>query len=644
METLGDKFDFIIIGAGTSGSIITRILSDKTVNSILLLECGPNQIDNRNVTDPAAYLNVQSDHDATFDYTTNIDPNIGYKKTIVSSGIGFGGHTCSNNMMAIKPSDTYLTELEKQTGIQASLLKIYMNSIEKYVTQPDTIPTANRGDSGPLTVTQLPTGNSFYNFSPLAQTPDINNIYPGMLASIYSVDNIPPSGDYNQSELFVANRYQLFAKQTINRWFRQDAGAQFLNTIIFPNGTGIPITTLGEIYKRNLRVYDRAKVTKIFFKPIKTDCVEEGCDCHKKVKPYAVETLIDNHLVSFEARRGVIICCGAIETPLLLERSGIGSSRILDALSVNPVIYNDNVGNNLSGHYGAYMDVKLSVPNENNLSLVSMLPGDAISSRERIYQLYAYNFMSKLRFELIQLSGGTVSGSIHSNTVLGKESYTQPQISYPILTQDVDRIRLALGFINLSSALNDYITEYTTNIGPITAEWDYGDPLVLTDEQLLSVISGNNIKCNFTGTARMGAPGYGVVDANFQVYGTCGLYIVDSSVLPITPDSQSEWLVMALGMYFAENVVNCCKLRNLQSSIPKEVFMKERIVSCRKCGTGVCKCSIITQYSKVDTCYEVEYCDIETLDKSDKPSKKKRNHKPEKTKKRNIEFTVHVSD
>lgn len=656
METLGDKFDYIIIGAGTVGSIITRILSDSVTNSILLLETGPNQIENRDVTDPNGYLNVQSHHDVVIDYVTNQDSNIKYSKTITSTGIGYGGKTNSNNMVAIRPSDTYLNKLQELTNIPADELKKYMNILEKYVTQPDTTPTANRGSNGILTVTQLPTSSSFYNVNKVTPTPYIDNNYPNDLATIYSIPNISPVDDYNFYELFVANRYQLFAKQTPDRWFRQDTGTQFLNPILFPNGTGIPIAMIGEISKRNLRVYDRTKVLKIHFKNIRTDCNEPCCDCSKRVRPYAVETLIDNRIVSFEARKAVIICCGAIETPLLLERSGIGSTQVLDSLGICPVIYNENLGNNLLGHYGAYMDVNLSVPLENNLSMISMTPDPTITSNlpqsiynyaylpQRAYQTYAYNFINTLRFETLQVLPRS-SGSVHLNTKLGQDIYAQPQINYPTFATIDERDSICQLFRNLSVALNEYLVEYNTNIGPITADWALGDPSILSGSQIYSIVTANTLKENLVGTARMGTPGYGVVDFGFQVYGTCGLYIVDSSILPLAPDAQPDWLLMALGMYFAEKFKCLGKVRCVRNRIPKEVFMKERIVICRLCKLKVCKCAIITQYSKLDgNCQQID--DISSETSYSEESGCSQNSEPKKKVKRrgNIEFKVYTSD
>lgn len=663
METLGDKFDYIIIGAGTTGAIITRILSDSVTNSILLLETGPNQIDNRDSTDPNGYLNVQSNKSTVKDYTTSTDPNINYNKTIVSTGIGYGGKTNSNNMMAIKPSNTYLSKLEELTNISAEELKRYMNLLEKYVTQSDTTPSANRGSFGPLTVTQLPTGSSFYNINKIIPTPYINSVFPNELFNILSnlsppVPLINSSDDYNFYNLFIANRYQLFAKQTQDRWFRQDTGTQFLNPILFPNGTGIPITTIGEISKRNLRVYERTKVLKIHFKKVRTECSDSNCDCVNRVRPYLVETLIDNHLVSFEARKAVIVCCGAIETPLLLERSGIGSSNILNTLDIPAVIYNDNVGNNLLGHYGAYTDVKLSIPSENNLSLISMIPNSVITSNlppeiynysylpERAYQIYAYNFVNTLRFQVDQVLPRS-QGDIHLNTSLGLDIYSDPQINYPVFTEISEKNELSGVFQNLAISLNSYLLNYNTNIGPITAEWTDGDPSTLTSNQVFNRL--NIIKENLVGTARMGPPGYGVVDSGFQVYGTCELYIIDSSILPIAPDAQPNWLIMALGMYFVEKFKLLGKQRCLQTRIPKEVFMDKRVVICRVCKLNVCKCAIITQYSKTEVCnqvYETKCNRIE--DKSDPYNSSDlslENKKSKKVKRRgNIEFKVYTSD
>jgi choline dehydrogenase len=61
-----------------------------------------------------------------------------------------------------------------------------------------------------------------------------------------------------------------------------------------------------------------------------------------------------------KARREVILCAGAVETPLLLERSGIGRPEVLRAIGVRPVVESPNVGERLIEQRGISLQVTLS--------------------------------------------------------------------------------------------------------------------------------------------------------------------------------------------------------------------------------------------------------------------------------------------
>lgn len=93
------------------------------------------------------------------------------------------------------------------------------------------------------------------------------------------------------------------------------------------------------IGRPNLRVIVHAQVTKILFKSDSPDLIATGVDYFS-----------DGQIKTLKAKKEIILAAGALQSPKLLELSGVGSKKLLQLHGISVLIENANVGENLQDH------------------------------------------------------------------------------------------------------------------------------------------------------------------------------------------------------------------------------------------------------------------------------------------------------
>ena len=113
--------------------------------------------------------------------------------------------------------------------------------------------------------------------------------------------------------------------------------------------TGYGLPAMG---RQNVKILTEATVQKILFSTSDNGAMAVG-----------VEAKIDGQTVTVKARREVILTAGAVNTPKLLELSGIGDKERLEQLSIPVIVENSNVGENLQDHLmtGISFEVKSGI-------------------------------------------------------------------------------------------------------------------------------------------------------------------------------------------------------------------------------------------------------------------------------------------
>ncbi|CAB0043382.1 unnamed protein product [Trichogramma brassicae] len=363
MEKANGFFDFIIVGGGSSGSVLARRLSDIGDWNILLIERGTDPSINSDL--PALLLLLQSTEE---DYNYKVKPNDRYcqgmrhKQCIWAKGKALGGSSSINAMLHVTGTDRDydLWAAIGNKGWAYKDVRPYLRKIENY--HPDIV--AKYGDEfygtgGPLTLRS-------YNYSESG----LHDILSSAVKDL----------DWPYMELLNGGKYVGYGKVygTIDRGVRQNVARAYLT----------PIKD-----RKNLYVIKSAQVTSLLM---------------KKNKAIGVRvTLKDGRKVKFESKKEVILSAGSIATPQILMLSGIGPKEELKAQNIR-VVADLPVGKNLQDHV-IWLGVYLTYVNKT-----------APQVSPHILQDWAYEFLTRRSGEFATAGGVDLLGFINTKDPAAK--------------------------------------------------------------------------------------------------------------------------------------------------------------------------------------------------------------------------------
>jgi len=286
------------------------------------------------------------------------------------------------------------------------------------------------------------------------------------------------------------------------------------------------------------------------------------------------------------ALREVIVCAGTVETPLLLERSGIGQRELLRKHGIDPVAESPNVGERVIEQRGAALQVtlrhasaasrRLGTPlgrareaatwlatgkgllSTGGYDLVCQFKSSPTASRPDVQGLFvpmALDTSSKdmklarhpgILFLAYPIRPETTS-SVH---ISGRAPDDPPVISPRFLETDSDR-NVVAPVLEIARAV--LAEEPVRSL--VLAE-EFPGPSVATGQDTVeySLRSGTGIY-HAVGSAAMGPADDDVVDARLRVRGVDGLRIADASVLPVQVSGHTAAPAMLVGYLAADFVL-----------------------------------------------------------------------------------------
>jgi choline dehydrogenase-like flavoprotein len=286
--------------------------------------------------------------------------------------------------------------------------------------------------------------------------------------------------------------------------------------------------------------------------------------------------------VSVKARREVILAGGAMASPGILQRSGIGSAALLQRLGIPLLHDNPQVGEHLQEHRGLMVQWKLNVPISDNLELSGLrLLGNVAryylnrsgAMAAATYEVgawfksspdverpdvqflvapFSFDYANK-RATLEKFAGMSIvgyplrpnsTGSIH---IKSSDPRELPELhpNYAATPEDrhlmVETLRLAREYA-AQPALRALI-DAETFPGP-----------ACTDDKAVLEAYAKYASCGYhaIGTCRAGRDEASVVDPELRVRGVQGLRVVDTSVFPQMPSGNTNGPVMALAWRAAD--------------------------------------------------------------------------------------------
>ncbi len=502
-------FDFIVVGAGSAGCVLANRLSEDGRNTVLLIEAGGsdrNPIFSVPLMAGLAYYWKRTN----WNYQTTPQTHMDGRVLRWPRGKLLGGCSSINGMMYMRGSAADYDNW-RQTGLTGWGYQDVLPYFRRSEDNPERPESAFHGQGGPLFV---------------AKAKADNPLYEGFLAA-GKANGHPANDDFNGARQEGLGRYDF----NIRNGRRVSSATAFLRPAL-----GRP----------NLTVWTKTMVQRIILQDRKAT----GLSVTRNGEPTTVH-----------ARREIVLSAGAINSPQLMQISGIGDPERLRNVGVAPTVALPGVGRNLQDHLGVYLAYAANAP----ITLYSLFrPDRAVLSVLRAWlfgsgpatsvPLEAGGFL-KTRPDLdapdihITLIPGlnletTRSGQKrHGYTInfyqLRPESRGELHIVSPdpnraplmdpaYLSSEADRRCLRDG-LRLARRLGDHpaLARYRAEeITPVAADMASDAATDAWVRRCAGTVF------HPTGTCRMGIDEMAVVDEQLRVRGVQGLRVADASVMP----------------------------------------------------------------------------------------------------------------
>ncbi len=307
------NFDYIIVGAGTAGCVLADRLSAGARDRVLVLEAGGT--DRRFwIRTPIGYGRTFADPKVNWKYQTLPNPGLNGRCIYWPRGRVVGGSSSINALVYCRgmPADFDDWRQMGNVGWGWDDVRPYFERSERRVDA-----AGHAGRDGPLDVKDV--------------TPFLHPMRQNWLDAAAEL-GLPLTDDFNGAHPEGLGCYQV----TIRNGLRRSAADAFLRPAL---------------RRANIRLETDAWVSKIRF------------DQRRAV---GVEYVRGGSPQFAAANREVILCGGAVNSPQLLQLSGIGPASILGSAGIPPLLDNPAVGGNLQDHLAVVYSFKATQPTLNN--------------------------------------------------------------------------------------------------------------------------------------------------------------------------------------------------------------------------------------------------------------------------------------
>ena len=534
---MSEKYDYVIVGAGTAGCVLANRLTACGKYTVCLLEAGPPDW-NPMIHIPAGFMKTIANPSVNWLYQS--EPCLGTNgRTIpMPRGKVLGGSSSINGLIFNRGQkmDFDVWAQKGNRGWSYDDVLPYFRRYESHVGSPD---ASYRGQTGEMTITDLKWRD------PLCEA---------FIKGAESI-GIPRNPDYNGA-------YQegtSYVQRTSTGKLRMSAARAFLK----------PARK-----RKNLRVITNAHATKILL------------DGKRAIGVAYNRGGANGRPDQVYAGREVIIAGGTINSPQLLQLSGIGSAKLFNDLGIKVVHDLAGVGENLRDHYGARLTARAKNVNTiNELARGPKLVGEIAKyflGRRSILELgptLVYCFWHSdemIRNADLQISftpasykegkqakldsepGFSLAAWQQRPESLGyvrarnKNPFEKPQIQPNYLSHEEDR-RVLLAGIKVSRRLMN-----TEALAPYFDYEGYPGAQIQSDDELLDVARQRSTTVyHLMGTCRM-APVMdptAVVDDQLRVHGMQNLRVIDASIMPSMPSANLNAAVMMIAEKGADMVL-----------------------------------------------------------------------------------------
>lgn len=519
---MAESFDFVIVGSGAAGSTLAYRLSELADATVLVLEAGGSNLPDA-VWSPFRWNELLLT-ELDWAYNSLPQPGLNNRQVYSAAGRATGGGSILYHMMHVRarPADLDNWSYNGCTGWSFAECLPFYQKLENQL--DDTNPTAGKG--GPITV---------------VNAKDTGNAVSQAFLDGCSELGYPLVEDFNAS---------LFG-----------AGWHHVNIVNGRRGGCLPSYLQPAMARGNVTVRTGARATRLI--------IANG-------RCTGVEYVANGQPVQVQATSEVIVCCGAIESPKLLQLSGIGNGDHLRALGIPVTADLPGVGENFHDHPLVIGPIgRMDRPGPDplgNMTEVGLFWGSApgmlvpdleicLVHRAPFGEAFFANVVNRLQ------TGQPVQPAtqlVDPNVILFLPGLVRP---------------LSRGFVRLRSSDPAVAPDLSCNYGaePVDidrivtmmkigrdicrtrafAAWGLQElspgPQVTDDAQLRAwVIENTGSYYHFVGSCKMGVDRMAVVDPTLKVHGIAGLRVADGSVMPTIPAANTHTTIVMIAERAAE--------------------------------------------------------------------------------------------